>query len=448
MKTIDSLYQLFLRSNGVTTDSRQCAEGTMFFALKGERFDGNAYALQALEKGCLCAVVDDPSFRDSADERLVPVDDALTALQQLARHHRRQLRTPVIGITGTNGKTTTKELIATVLGRKLRTHFTQGNLNNQIGVPLTLLQLTKQHQVAVVEMGASHPGDIRELTEIAEPNYGIITNVGRAHLQGFGSFEGVVSTKGELYDFLRTRPGSLIFLHDGDPHLQAIAHGLTAIRYGAPTSSTALAVSGELVACDPYLRFRWQADDGPEHVVSTRLVGNYNLPNVLCAIAVGHHFGISDDDITSAIEGYTPSNSRSQLVQTAHNTLVVDAYNANPTSMRAALQNFSKMKGSRKMVIIGDMKELGNASATEHIGIIRLIDECDFEQAWLVGPNFREALAAVHNIGENAGISSRYHTFSSVDDVLKHLKASPPEGCTILVKGSNSMRLSTLTPAL
>ncbi|MBR5962900.1 MAG: UDP-N-acetylmuramoyl-tripeptide--D-alanyl-D-alanine ligase [Bacteroidaceae bacterium] len=460
MEQIPFLYDLFCQSSGMTTDTRQCGEGMMFFALKGERFDGNAYALQALEKGCSCAVIDDARYL-SDDKRLVLVDDVLTSLQQLARYHRRELGTPIIGITGTNGKTTTKELVAAVLSRTLRTHYTHGNLNNQIGVPLTLLQLTSSHQMAVVEMGASHPGDIRELVEIAEPDFGIITNVGRAHLQGFGSFEGVIRTKGELYDFLRTRPSGTIFLNDGDEHLRSIAEGLKAIRYGKASSpSTSLDVRGELIACDPYLRFRWQAaDDADWHEVSTRLVGGYNIDNALCAIAVGCHFGVPVADICDAIESYTPSNSRSQLVQTGANTLVVDAYNANPTSMRTALLNFSQMTGSHKMVIAGDMRELGEASATEHDTIVQLLASCGFEQVWLVGDNFCQALknfrdktsdkpASSVPSDDTMGNSPVFRTFSCVEDVLAQLQQTSLNGMTILIKGSNSMRLASLVPAL
>ena len=258
---IQQLYSCFLQSSGVTTDTRTCTEGSMFFALKGERFDGNTYARQALDAGCAYAVIDNPAYADPADSRLLLVEDALLALQQLARHHRRQLGTRIIGITGTNGKTTTKELLSAVLARKFRTHYTHGNLNNSIGVPLTLLQLTADHEIAVVEMGASHPGDISELVHVAEPDFGIITNVGRAHLQGFGSFEGVIRTKGELYDFLREKGGSTIFLHNDNPYLCGIADGLTAVRYGS--AAEGVAVSGEVIACDPYLCFRWQRADGP-----------------------------------------------------------------------------------------------------------------------------------------------------------------------------------------
>lgn len=430
---IQQLYSCFLQSSGVTTDTRTCTEGSMFFALKGERFDGNTYARQALDAGCAYAVIDNPAYADPADSRLLLVEDTLLALQQLARHHRRQLGTRIIGITGTNGKTTTKELLSAVLARKFRTHYTHGNLNNSIGVPLTLLQLTADHEIAVVEMGASHPGDISELVHVAEPDFGIITNVGRAHLQGFGSFEGVIRTKGELYDFLREKGGSTIFLHNDNPYLCGIADGLTAVRYGSPAEG--VAVSGEVIACDPYLCFRWQSADGPAYEVSTRLVGRYNVDNALCAVTVGRFFGVSDSDINEAIAGYEPTNSRSQLLRTERNTLIVDAYNANPTSMRASLLNFQQMKAERKMVIIGDMKELGDASAAEHQGIVSLLQECAFTEVWLVGQQFIHAQSA-------------YRTFANADEVIAALEAQPVCDTTVLVKGSNSMKLSTLIPYL
>ena len=428
------LYSLFQQSKGVTTDTRSCSEGMMFFALRGERFNGNAYAHQALDAGCSYAVVDDAQYADPTDTRIIFVDDTLKALQQLARYHRRQLGTPIIGITGTNGKTTTKELVAAVLSRKFNAHYTHGNLNNAIGVPLTLLQLKAEHEIAIVEMGASHPGDIRELVEIAEPDCGIITNVGRAHLQGFGSFEGVIRTKGELYDFLRTKSNSLIFLHNDNPYLRAISTGLETVRYGSPCDES-LAVSGEVTECDPFLHFSWSSEADGTHHVSTHLVGRYNVDNALCAMAVGLHFGVSADDIDGAIASYQPTNSRSQLLQTEHNTLIVDAYNANPTSMRASLENFDCMQAAHKMVIVGDMKELGEASAEEHQGILHLLMQLHFDKVWTVGQNFADSTCPFEN-------------FADAEAVIERLKKERPEGMTILVKGSNSMKLSTLTDYL
>ena len=337
---IETLYRIFRSCKGVTTDSRNCPAGSLFIALKGETFDGNAFAAKALEAGCAYAVVDNPECMPEGDNHYLLVDNCLQTLQQLARHHRRTLGLPVIGITGTNGKTTTKELIAA----HLNVHYTQGNLNNHIGVPLTLLGLKPEHQLAVVEMGASHPGDIRELVEIAEPDYGLITNVGKAHLQGFGSFEGVVRTKGELYDYLRQKGGCTVFLNDDDPHLKAMAAGLQTVSYG---SRTGLYVSGHATGCSPFLALEWQAaGQATAQKVQTQLIGAYNLPNALAAVTIGRYFGIGPARINHALESYTPRNNRSQLKRTAANTLIIDAYNANPTSMKAALDNFRAMQTS------------------------------------------------------------------------------------------------------
>ena len=421
---IAELYKCFMECGKVTTDSRNCPEGSMFIALKGETFNGNAFAAQALEQGCRYAVIDESEY---AGEGTILVDNCLQALQQLANYHRRQLKTPVIGITGTNGKTTTKELISTVLSRKFNTLYTEGNFNNHIGVPLTLLRLTKEHEMAVVEMGANHPGEIKTLVHIAEPDYGIITNVGKAHLQGFGSFEGVIRTKGELYDFLRAKGGATIFIQNENPYLNGIAEGLTCVRYG---QTAGLYVSGELISCSPFLSFRWIAE-GVSHEVNTHLIGSYNLDNMLAAAAIGRYFGVSDDDISSALASYLPHNNRSQLKETADNKLIVDAYNANPTSMMAALKNFRQIEAPHKMVILGDMKELGEASREEHQKVVDYLKECGFDRVVLVGPEFA---AATHS----------YQTFQHVDEVLADIRIHKPQGYYILIKGSNSMKLSQL----
>lgn len=407
----------------VTTDSRNCPEGSMFIALKGETFNGNAFAAQALKQGCRYAVIDESEY---AGEGTILVDNCLQALQQLANYHRRQLKTPVIGITGTNGKTTTKELISTVLSRKFNTLYTEGNFNNHIGVPLTLLRLTKEHEMAVVEMGANHPGEIKTLVHIAEPDYGIITNVGKAHLQGF-DLRGVIRTKGELYDFLRAKGGATIFIQNENPYLNGIAEGLTCVRYG---QTAGLYVSGELISCSPFLSFRWTAE-GVSHEVNTHLIGSYNLDNMLAAAAIGRYFGVSDDDISSALASYLPHNNRSQLKETADNKLIVDAYNANPTSMMAALKNFRQVEAPHKMVILGDMKELGEASREEHQKVVDYLKECGFDRVVLVGPEFA---AATHS----------YQTFQHVDEVLADIRIHKPQGYYILIKGSNSMKLSQL----
>lgn len=435
MTSIEHIYSCFNESTGITTDTRQCREGMMFVALRGENFDGNRYAQSALEQGCSYVVIDNAEAADLSPElasRTILVDDSLKALQQLARHHRRALGLPIVGITGTNGKTTTKELVAAVLARKYRIHYTQGNLNNHIGVPLTLLQLTSEHEMAVVEMGASHPGDIKELVEIAEPDYGLITNVGMAHLQGFGSLQGVISTKGEMYDYLRTTEKRTIFLNNDNEHLCAIAEGLEAVTYG---QSEGTDICGKLVDCAPYLRFQWRKREGQWHEASTQLIGSYNIDNALCAVAVGTYFGVPEEEVTAALTAYTPTNNRSQLTKTEHNTLIVDAYNANPTSMRAAIDNFELMEAPHKMLILGDMKELGEATATAHQEVVGRLAECHFDEVWLVGPAF-------------AATRHTQRTFADAEEVKAALQAHRPEGCTILIKGSNSMKLASLVELL
>ena len=429
---IEELYDCFEQSTGVTTDTRKCGEGMMFVALKGENFDGNSYAKSALEQGCAYAVVDNVAYADPADKRIILVDDALRALQQLARHHRRVLGLPIVGITGTNGKTTTKELVAAVLKERYCLRYTQGNLNNHIGVPLTLLGLTREHEMAVVEMGANHPGDIKELVEIAEPDYGLITNVGMAHLQGFGSLEGVIRTKGELYDYLRTTARQTIFLNIDNAHLTTIADGLKTVTYGQTPDAE---VCGELIACDPYLRFRWKRGDGAWHEVATQLIGSYNIDNALCAVAVGCYFGVPEEAVSMALAAYVPQNNRSQLTRTGHNTLVVDAYNANPTSMKAAIDNFACMAMPRKMAILGDMKELGEATAVAHQEVVDRLAQCAFDEVWLVGEAFAQTKHA-------------YRTFADVEAVKAALQAAKPEDYCILIKGSNSMKLASLVPYL
>lgn len=424
------LYRYFLECGKVTTDTRDCSEGSMFIALKGASFNGNVFARQALAQGCRYAVVDEDEYADDSDGRILLVDDCLVALQRLAAWHRRVLRTVVIGITGTNGKTTTKELLASVLKEKYNVLYTQGNLNNHIGVPLTLLRLTQEHEMAVIEMGASHPGEIRELAEMAHPDYGIITNVGKAHLQGFGSLEGVLHTKGELYDFIRHNGGK-IFIQNGNPYLRSIADGLECVRYG---TEDGLYVSGKVLSCSPFLSLSWKAE-GETHQVQTRLIGSYNLDNALAAVAVGRYFGVADDDICRALSTYEPHNNRSQLVEAGGNSLVIDAYNANPTSMAAALENFRMMDAAHKMVILGDMKELGEASLEEHQKVVDILAGCGFDRVALIGPEFGRTV-------------SPYAHYIDADEAYAALSASMPVGYTILVKGSNGMKLSALAEKL
>ncbi len=436
---IETLYSCFLQHPIITTDSRDVPADSMFFALKGDSFDGNQYAQAALDKGAAYAVVDDSSVQG---EHIILVPDVLKALQQLAHYHRCQLGTTIVGITGTNGKTTTKELIAAVLQKKYNVLYTQGNFNNHIGVPKTLLQLTKEHDIAVVEMGANHPGEIKTLVEIVCPDYGLITNVGRAHLEGFGSFEGVIRTKGELYDFLRADAGTA-FINNDNQYLKDISHDLRLVKYGQ-TPADDLLVQGEFIDCNPTLHFRWKQQGSPfsPMEVQTRLIGSYNLDNALAAACVGTIFAVPAEDISAALSEYTPSNNRSQLTKTADNQLIVDAYNANPTSMAAALDSFAHVKAERKMVILGDMKELGEVSQAEHNSILNRLAELQLQQVWLVGSEFQKALQA------NPVVSAR--TFADVGEV-KALLATPdgkPRDYTILIKGSNSTKLIQLLDLL
>lgn len=447
-----SLYECFLQSTGVATDSRHCPAGCLFFALKGDRFNGNLFAAGALADGAAYAVIDQPEALPAGaetDPRYLRVDNALQALQQLAAHHRRQLGTPMLAITGTNGKTTTKELVSAVLEKKFHILHTEGNLNNHIGVPLTLLRLRREHELAVVEMGASHPGDIKELVEIADPDYGLITNVGRAHLEGFGSFEGVVRTKGELYDYLR-RKGAPVFVNACNPHLTPLLDGLKPLYYAASEPLPALPEGRMLVkACevksDPFLSFVWQQaeEEGISHTCRTNLIGIYNIDNALAAAAVGCFFGVPGAAVTEAIGSYAPGNGRSQWKQTAHNRLIIDAYNANPTSMRASVENFAAMTAARKAVILGDMKELGAGSAEEHAAVVRYVDSCGFLKNIYVGSEF----AAV--LGEMPEVADRVECYETVEALVADFRAKGmPEDYTFLIKGSNSMRLSHLAEVL
>ena len=382
----------------MSTDTRNLPAGCVFFALHGEHFDGNKFAKQALEQGAALAVIDNPEY--ALPKGTLQVPNTLLALQDLARAWRRELGLPIIGITGTNGKTTTKELLATVLSTKFHLHYTQGNLNNQIGVPLTLLQITRAHEMAIIEMGASHPGDIKELVDIAEPNCGLITNVGRAHLEGFGSFEGVQQTKKELYDYLRAHQG-FIFRNMDNSYLAQMAGDLKTVPY----------TTGKM-------------PDG------TNLVGEYNAENVSAAICVGEYFGISREQAFDAIRQYIPTNNRSQKMQTANNHLIVDAYNANPTSMQAAINAF---KGDT--YILGAMRELGEYSHLEHQNIVNMLAERKAESVFLVGEEYLQT-------------TSPYPVFENVEQLHQHFEEHPLKGKHILLKGSRSTRMEKLLDIL
>ena len=442
---IKELYQLYQQHPCITTDSRDCPKDSIFLALKGESFDGNKFAASAIEKGCACAIIDEPEYKQ--DDRFILVDNCLQTFKDLAREHRRQFDIPVIGITGTNGKTTTKELIAAVLQQKYNVLYTQGNFNNDVGVPKTLFRLTKEHEIAVIEMGASHPGDIKTLVETAEPTCGLITNVGKAHLQGFGSFEGVIKTKCELYDFLRSRKDSLIFINADNEHLIdqiGEEEEIWLSPYSTDPEKQYNCISGEIIACDPFLKFRWREplmvleEEGRStkwHKVQTQLIGSYNIDNMLAAIAVGINFGVERKKICEALEKYVPSNNRSQMTVTAKNHLVVDAYNANPSSMQAALENFSLMQADHKMAILGQMGELGADSDKEHRQLVSYLEATGFDEIWLVGDNFRD-------------IPCSFRKFHDVEEVKVAIKEHCPEGFYILIKGSNSNKLFQLPELL
>ena len=443
---IISIYNKFKECGSVTTDSRTLKGGEMFFALKGENFDGNEYAMKALEAGAAYAVVNrDSSVAATDDPRLIKVDDTLKTLQELARWHRSMTIVngkplTVIALTGTNGKTTTKELIRAVLSARYNVTATEGNLNNSIGVPLTLLKINKETQLAVVEMGASHPGDIKELVDIALPDYGLITNVGKAHLLGFGSFEGVMNTKGELYDYLR-RTSDKVFINVDNPHLCRMASERNLqsdperpysllIPYGVEyQGATVLESSAE----HPFLRIR--IDDS---MISTNLVGAYNADNVMAALAVGQYFGVPFEDAVNAVSSYVPSNNRSQMTRTEHNTLIVDAYNANPTSMAAALENFSNVSADNRIAMLGDMLELGEDSAAEHKAVIESALSRGFSKVFFVGNEF----SAVSLASDEAVF------FQTSDELAEYLKSNPVQGATVLIKGSRGTRMEKVIPVL
>jgi UDP-N-acetylmuramoyl-tripeptide--D-alanyl-D-alanine ligase len=427
MSIID-LYDLFIHNPQITTDSRNCPKGSIFFALKGDKFDGNQYAGKALASGCVYAVIDNPDYY--IGERTILVDNVLKTLQQLAHHHRKVLGLPIIGITGTNGKTTTKELLAAVLSTKFNLLYTEGNFNNHIGVPLTLLRLTHDHEMAVIEMGASHPGDIKELVDIVHPNYGIITNVGRAHLEGFGSFEGVIRTKGELYDYIRRSKGK-IFIKKENEYLQSIAKGIEQITYGNEDDAFA---SGQVVSCDPFLVFNWK-QQGKLHTVETHMIGSYNLDNVLAAVAVGRFFKIPAERISRAIAAYEPTNNRSQFKKTENNELIIDAYNANPSSMKVALDNFITMPVQPKAIILGDMRELGPTSDELHAEVVEQIKKGQFDKVFLCGEHFSK-------------VGKEFSPFATTEAMVEELRKQPLKGYHILIKGSHSMGLEKLADIL
>ncbi len=424
---IDKLYNAYLASRHVTTDSRAITPGCIFFAFRGANFDGNAFAPQALEQGAALCVISDPQYK--VDDRCIVVPDVLATLQELAREHRRHLTIPVIGITGTNGKTTTKELVHAVLARRYKTSATAGNFNNHLGVPLTILAIPADTQIAIVEMGANHPGEIADLCSIADPDCGLITNVGRAHLEGFGSFDGVIRTKTELYRHLAAKNG-LVFVNADNEHLMPIAKNIDHhLTYG---SSAEADTRGTYVGSDPYMHFYFEVGDNVYNTHS-HLLGAYNFDNAMAAVAVGLHFGVEPWDIKEAIEAYTPANQRSQWKETANNNLYLDCYNANPSSMAAALRAFSDIKAPHKAAIIGAMRELGSTSLEEHQRLVDTLDKSHLDYCLLIGPEF-----------DGISLTNNTKHVNTTEEAITLLKEWGPKGYTILIKGSNSNRLWTL----
>lgn len=434
MAPTEKLYELFLRHRSITTDSRAVIGDSIFFALKGDNFDGNRYAAKALESGAAIAVVDDPQVipSDATAEQYFLTGDVLAALQELAAHHRAQLGIPILAITGSNGKTTTKELIARTLAKKFKISVTKGNFNNHIGVPLTILAMADDTELGIVEMGASHCGEIGLLCGIARPDYGLITNIGKAHLEGFGGVEGIIRGKGEMFDYLASNNGTAFFLEDNEilKKMAAERNAMDTFPYSA-RKLTQVTGSEEL-------HLIWNGDYTCNKAIDihSHLIGNYNLFNIAAAIAVGKYFGIRSEDIKDAIEGYIPDNNRSQKQATALNTLILDAYNANPSSMQAAVENFATLESELpKTVILGDMLELGEYSHFEHMQIITLLQIKGIKDIYLVGRNFSDAAASV-------GALDQYtHVFDDVEKLNAYLQANPVSGRTILIKGSRGTHL-------
>jgi len=423
------LYDLFLKYHKISTDSRGDVFNSIFFALSGENFDGNGFAATAISKGARLAVVDKKEY--FKDSNYLLVDNTLKALQNLAKMHRKQFKIPVIGITGTNGKTTTKELISAVLSSKKNTLSTEGNLNNHIGVPLTLLKITKNNEIAVIEMGANHREEIKNLCKLAEPNYGLITNIGKAHLEGFGSFNGIVDAKKELYYSIAKKQG-LIFVNADDKLLTELSNGMKVLRYGTENAD----ITGRLIEIKPFLTISFE-NSGKTYPIHTHLYGTYNFNNIMAAVAIGIYFGISPENIINAIENHIPQNNRSQIIKTKTNTLILDAYNANPSSMTEALKNFANYQFDKPIPVLGDMYELGKESEKEHVRIIKLVKELGFEKAIFVGNTFYKLT-----------IPESYLCFQNTENTALSLENNKIEKSTLLIKGSRVMHMEQLVKYL
>lgn len=434
--SIEELYQLFINCNQkITTDTRKLESGSIFFALKGENFDANTFAQSAIDEGCLYAIVDNELVCNESN--ILLVDNVLETLQQLANYHRKQLNIPVIGITGSNGKTTNKELIYAVLSKKYNTYATKGNLNNHIGVPLTLLALNNKHEMAIVEMGANHQGEIKMLCEIAEPDYGVITNIGKAHLEGFGGEEGVKKGKGEMYRYLVKKNGK-IFINGNDLVLLDLGKDLEKIFYG---ENKEFDIYGKLYSTGEYVEFKWTQKNkeiDTEPLVKTNMFGQYNFINLLCAACIGNYFHVDEKDINLALETYVPEMNRSQVKQTSKNTIILDAYNANPSSMNLALDNFQKQSFTHKAVILGDMLELGEFSESEHCKILTQLQNSGVQKIILIGVQFLKFKDQFKD----------YYFYSNSEDLMRDINTHSIAGFTLLIKGSRGMQLEKIVDFL
>ncbi|WP_341904679.1 UDP-N-acetylmuramoyl-tripeptide--D-alanyl-D-alanine ligase [Fluviicola taffensis] len=427
---MEALYTVFQASTGVETDTRKIKKGSLFFCLKGANFDGNTFAEEAIKSGALAAVIDNPEYQ--IEGKTILVEDSLLALQNLARHHRNQFQIPIIGITGSNGKTTSKELISAVLATQFQVHFTQGNFNNHIGVPLTLLQLTQAHEIAVIEMGANKPGDIKELVEIALPTHGIITNIGRAHLEGFKSLEGVIKTKTELFDFLAQQKGHIFANKEDETITRKLPSTTHNHFYNAPTE-----LGGSLLKLTPLVEMEWSEPNYSSPAIHTNLVGEYNFINFLAAIRIGRFFGISPENCNKAISEYKPTNNRSQVTKTERNTLIVDCYNANPTSMRSALSSFAKIDNHAKIFILGDMREMGEDAPMVHEEVIQQTIDLRLS-GFFIGEEFLKF----------KGTHPNAIFLKSTDPLIEHFTNNPPSDLLILLKGSRGISLEKVIPYL
>ncbi len=424
--SIKDLYNIYLQHPSIKTDTRKIAKGDIFFALKGPNFNGNHFAEQAIKDGASYAIIDEEI--NYKNEKIIKTDDVLLTLQQLAKHHREQFNIPFIAITGSNGKTTTKELVHKVLSSSYKTFTTEGNLNNHIGIPLTILKIKSDAEIAVVEMGANHQKEIEAYCSYTMPTHGLITNLGKAHLEGFGGIEGVKKGKGELFDFLKKNNGTA-FVNCDDNYIKEISEGIKNITYGTAEGS----VSGKVKSTSSFLEIEIikGANTGS---IKTQMVGGYNLLNVLAAVTIGKYFNVADEKIKSAIENYTPSNSRSQLIKRGSNTIILDAYNANPASMKAAIENFAQMQGTNKILFIGSMMELGNESEKEHKELIKLIDKYKWRNVILVGNNFKN-------------IKHSYTHFDNAATAKTWLNTQHIENSQLLIKGSRSMQMEKVLEA-